>query len=556
MPAPLPQKPVIRKKNRKRNQMLITVGILATLALTLILMLLLSGQGGKVPTEPLPAQVTKGEPKRPLTTEPPFLDAEPAQPSGPTLVDDDGRTLWASPTDGPAILLDYVPPGCDLILHMRPAALLDSKQGYLSLSALGPQGAKLVQQLEEAAGLALVQIDELLIGVRGNQTGSLEAALVIRPNTALSTKAGEIEPPARYRSARTAEHEGVKYRVGSPWCCFAPPFERGALYVVALRPAMQEVLEGGGTAPPLRREIESLVAASDRDRHVTLVTAPSFLFSQGRGLFSGAAEALRDPVFEFLPDTVRAGSLSLHWGDAFYLEARADPAPEITAKRLAALIDSRLGKWSNDLQLAVLDLNPAPHGRRVVAQLPAMTRLLSQYARFGAAHNVAIVNAYLPATAGQNLLAGSELMLAQLSAGAVGSNRTTVTPAPQAVRIAEKLRQPASVSFARDTLEMAVAYLADEIDAPIVILGADLQLEGITKNQSFGMDATEKPAGAILLDILTKANPDKTAIGPTDPKQKLVYVVKQDIQSVETIYVTTRAAALKRGDKIPAVFTK
>ena len=78
---------------------------------------------------------------------------------------------------------------------------------------------------------------------------------------------------------------------------------------------------------------------------------------------------------------------------------------------------------------------------------------------------------------------------------------------------------------------------------PIVIRGADLQLDGITKNQSFGLDERDKPADAILRTILARSNPDG----------KLVYVVRSK-DGVESIEITTRAAAANRGDTLPPGF--
>jgi hypothetical protein len=78
---------------------------------------------------------------------------------------------------------------------------------------------------------------------------------------------------------------------------------------------------------------------------------------------------------------------------------------------------------------------------------------------------------------------------------------------------------------------------------PIEILGKDLELEGITKNQSFGLDESDQPAEAILRTILARSNPDG----------KLIYVFRKN-DGVESIDITTRAAAAKRGDEVPAVF--
>jgi hypothetical protein len=71
------------------------------------------------------------------------------------------------------------------------------------------------------------------------------------------------------------------------------------------------------------------------------------------------------------------------------------------------------------------------------------------------------------------------------------------------------------------------------------IVGPDLQLEGITKNQSFGLDEQDKTAEQILKAVMQKANPDG----------KLVYVVTKQ-NGEEVILITTRAAAQKRGDTL------
>src|SRR3981081_2673729 len=82
----------------------------------------------------------------------------------------------------------------------------------------------------------------------------------------------------------------------------------------------------------------------------------------------------------------------------------------------------------------------------------------------------------------------------------------------------------------------------DDVGIKYEILGGDLQLEGITKNQSFGVDEKDKAAGEILRKIMTLANPDG----------KLVYVIKSaQPGGPQTLFITTRTAASKRGDKLP-----
>jgi hypothetical protein len=51
------------------------------------------------------------------------------------------------------------------------------------------------------------------------------------------------------------------------------------------------------------------------------------------------------------------------------------------------------------------------------------------------------------------------------------------------------------------------------------------------------------------VELLRRANPDKEATGPADPRQKLVYVIQEG-----RIVVTTRSAAVRDGLELPKVF--
>jgi hypothetical protein len=111
------------------------------------------------------------------------------------------------------------------------------------------------------------------------------------------------------------------------------------------------------------------------------------------------------------------------------------------------------------------------------------------------------------------------------------------------------------LQFARDSLEAALEQLSKAIGVEIVILGPDLQADGITRNQQLSMNLENRPAAEILVEILRAANPDKSATGPQDERQKLVYVVKpKSAEGPEAVFVTTRAAAAERGEKLPADF--
>jgi hypothetical protein len=149
--------------------------------------------------------------------------------------------------------------------------------------------------------------------------------------------------------------------------------------------------------------------------------------------------------------------------------------------------------------------------------------------------------------AGELLLTQPRIEAAAASGGAHGAD--------QPLTIEERLERNTSLVFRKETLERALAMLAEDLAIEIAINGADLQLEGITKNQSLGLEIRDRPAREILLEILLRANPDRTAEGPADAKQKLIYVVEaEDSPASGRIIVTTRAAAERRGLNVPAVF--
>jgi len=116
-------------------------------------------------------------------------------------------------------------------------------------------------------------------------------------------------------------------------------------------------------------------------------------------------------------------------------------------------------------------------------------------------------------------------------------------PAPAADKPSaalEALKKPMALAFERNSLEATMRLIAEEIGTPIEIIGTDLQLEGITKNQSFGLDEKRQPAEQLLATILKKANADG----------KLAYVVKpKQPGGPEMIFITTRRGAATRREK-------
>jgi hypothetical protein len=279
----------------------------------------------------------------------------------------------------------------------------------------------------------------------------------------------------------------------------------------------------------------------DEERQVTLFGSPAYLLHDGRPLFAGPLAKLVEPLNAVLGEGTAAAALSLHCGDTFYLELDAIPGRSRVARGEAAALADRIAAVADAVEGYCNTLDPHPYGRKLVMRLPGMVRSLVANLRTAVEGKGVVVNCHLPGQAGHNLALAGELALEQ-SPG-VGGAVVTETLATTSKSAVDRLAKRISLTFQQDTLEKSIQMLAEEIGLPIEILGRDLELEGIPKNHSFGIDEQDQPAEAILGAILARGNPDG----------KLVYVLRSR-DGAESIEITTRAAAAKRGDDLPAMF--
>ena len=497
-------------------------------------------------------------PKTPLpiaATEPPVKPNTAPVPGGvENLIDDDGTTLWASPTSGRPLDLAYLPPGSQIILAVRPADLSKHGEGAKVLAALGPLGQRAIQYLESAMFLRIGDMESLVISCQATSSGEWLTAMVAHVRTPYS-----LEPLTKLSGATTQSHAGKKYLQVGDRAYFVPEEREGRVLVVAPPTLIVDTVELAGAAPPLRRDVERLLAHTDTERQFTVIVAPNFLFSEGQGMFSGPMARMRGPLFWFLGDGLSAAALSMNWDENFFVELVAMPTLDVSPEKMSGELSERVRQMPDLMEDYVLRLDPQPYGRRVVARFPGMVRKLAAYTRSGVEDGAAVLRCYLPATAGHNLVMGAELTSAEVPGAGATATDAPIAKVPvresTSPSVHELLARKTSLSFARDSLEAALEQLSLDIGVEFIIVGPDLQADGITRNQQLAMDIKDKPAGEILVEILRKANPDKTATGPTDLRQKLVYVVKpKSVGEEEAVFVTTRAGAAERGEELPALF--
>ena len=528
-----------------------------------------------------PASVQEDDPDRNDMTAAPQFD----------LVEDDGKSLWTSPTSGSPPPLWHVPAGTQVVMTFQTAALLAREEGAALLTALGPGVDEYRRWIEVATGWSLADIRRLDVMLGEGTDLSDDTALlavVVYPQIPLAQ--GELA--ASWQEDRHAALEGAGFASTSLAFHIAAPDR----IVIARANVIAEMQAGedhspqdtgeppeagaavpaeslGEGEPPSERVEASLAADSpqpppaplppplpelwesvDGDRHCNILFAASYLRSARESLFGQYLSPLREGVDWMFGsgDEVQAGLLSLHFDEQLFAELRIYGVRDVLPRLLARDFHDRIDASPRRLREHLKTLSLHPYSRDVLWDFPEMLRSVSRYTRHDRDGRQGIVRCYLPATAASHLALGIELTMWETAreggAGAPPARREPRT-------LADRLEQRATLSFGKSSLEMALETLAEDVGFRVVILGGDLQLDGITKNQSFGLDMRDRPVREILDAIVQQANPDKTATQLSDDAQKLIYVVKPKYEGGEdAVVITTRARAAERGDVLPPQF--
>lgn len=507
--------------------------------------------------------------KKPPKQEPAEQPTEPkgnaaqAVPDAPPKVRiiDSAELPWASPTEGRPPTLAYLPPGSQLVLLARPREMLASEEGRQFLKALGPRAESALKAAAEAAGSPVGEIESLQagwqVGADASNPDAVIGGYVIRGCGPLPVASDEGVRSRAWGATSTREVDGETLHVSNGLGYWLPKAAADRTLVVGPERQLVEMLtlEGGTAArrtdsedasdwrerieanlPP---ELEDLVGMLDDTRHLTLFGSPNYLFNDGRAAFAGGLAKLIDPVAQFLGSDLHAAALSLHFGRQFYLELDCVPPPGVSPRKFAARLATEAASMPDAVEEYCTALDPHPYGRRLVMRLPRMLAAVAGSLRSGVEGKGTVVNCLLPEHAAHNLVLATDLAIEQSPGALIGPPATP----PVATTAAAALGRTMSLTFPRDTLEKSIQMVSEEIGLPIEILGKDLELEGITKNQSFGLEERNQTADAVLRAILAKSNPDG----------KLIYVIRSR-NGIESIEITTRAAAAKRNDPLPAVF--
>lgn len=472
-----------------------------------------------------------------------------------TLVNDP-RLLYAPPTPadqtvGP-LSLDWFPPGATIFTVMRPSILWGEKRRPITAAVLGNEAVKSLEEMIELSGFPAGQLTQLVAGAYpagGNVKFLYRAVATINLDSPPETwsdplDAGSTESSIEIIQYRLSTNDQIRIaRIGANEFLFGPnELVAGA------------IAKGGASAslPPPTDRISKRIRG---DVDLAIFGGPNFFFSEGRRWLGDLIPNWQDNLRSFFVPDVAAFAIAVHLTDAdVFVETQMLPAGLETPVQLhqrTREILSRLPDIATKQTAIIAD--DAPWSKLTNAY-PAMMSYVLDDLRTGVSDGIVTANAYLPTVA-----ATQWSVAAVLVANAPPKSTGTEIVAAVPKTIDEFLAMKMDVAIAQESLKAAletvrgqvVGSLPADADVPAFeIIGGDLQIDGITQNQQI---RNFNQSGQSLADILTalclSANTDKTASGPSDEKQKLVWVTHEG-----KILITTRAASAAKNYELPAAF--
>ncbi len=447
----------------------------------------------------------------------------------------DNSLPWMPPSEPTRLLFRYLPPGSQLIFSVRPVDFLESKDGQLMLKAGGDGLRQIIVMLERLVKSPLSEIETLQVSWQADENGMPLVAIWAHRSKA-DSQASDVS--AVLDSTSPAE-------VIEGWLRWYPQGETGSDVVIAPPTLMDGLVKASGAESELPRSMRPLRPILDGSRHLTVLGSPHYFVRDGRVLLPAMIMPLLEPIGHMLGDDCPAAAVSMHLDDRTYFELDAVSPAVGSARSLKQHLENDLRKVSEKTEAVISGQDLDVYGRLLVIRLPELLRLWQQNIRVGAeGRDLVVANSYLPEMAAHNIVLAGSLLLEQISANPVGVSVGEATSMNTQESVISRLQKPVTLAFDSDSLETAVEMLSEATGVTIEIAGKDLELQGITKNQSFGLSERGQSGADVLLTILQKSE--------GKPGQ-LVYVFRKDEED-DKVVITTKISAQQRGEQLPEVF--
>ncbi len=523
---------------------------------------------------PIPAVIPSVTGSRPASTRPQPrstpLPPKTTPKTGIEVVSDD-RMLWAPPSAMTATQNETRESTLTATMLLPPGPAALTTFDLQNLAAIGlretfdPEVSPLFEKLQKRIAVPLDDVRLVAMAWFPGRDGVPEIALAVH----LKTPRPLDELTEAWKVAEAQVPGGVTVYAGDEVDADAyyPHFasddaateKQVDAFAVGSIARITQVAEVAGEAVLLPRQLEELWASAQPTDAIAMLAVPNFLIADARTWVDNTAPTLRDWIRSTLTPECAGLLIRVTSADVNAKPAEANSSASYMEIRLAAAsgmdplaLKSKVLGYTQSASLTAEDFLVSrevdPSWRLLASRLPTMWAFTGEQIRSAAIRSEVILNAYLPPKALPQLTLGTLL----------AANTTAMTavagppPTGETLTLEQMLNRPMTVSFGQESLQFAVDTIINEFaaDLPegntapkVEIIGGDLQLMGITQNQQVrNFSKKDVPLRTVLTDLVLGANPDRTATGPNDPKQALIWVVVGEGKDAE-IKVTTREAA-------------
>lgn len=432
---------------------------------------------------------------------------------------------------------------------------------------LAPELQEGLARLEAHLGASWNEIDHLTLAVLPAGDGSVRFSAAVTMKTTAELAAFITRNKIELAKTDDGKSIYVGESEDQPAFYFPPSSNATQIskYAVGSLDAIRDIASNDGAPIVLPRNLAALWEGIGEQPSFALLAAPNFFFADGRSILEQFAIQWREPLKQLLVPDASGVMLRMEYRDSWYGELGLSPGGGVTSLALQAKIQEHLARLPSAAEQFLVNASPHPSWRLLAIRFPAMVRALQSMTRTGVVKGNVHLNFYLPKEAAPNLLLASWLASNTTTAPATGSP-TTVTPSNALTTLEQLIQHKFSIRFGQESLEMAGESIRDQFNASlpagslpleIVLLGGDLELDGITQNQQIRDFLHEDQTLSFVLDdLVRRANPDRTATELSQLAQKLVWVIGADPNNPgkQVVLITTRTQANEKKYTLPAQF--
>lgn len=476
--------------------------------------------------------------------------------------------LWAPPSVPQPISLELLPPGGQMFLTLQPKRLLSTPTSKSLLSAFNDQLSTQFEAIGKRAGVPFEAIERVTIAFFAeNEVLTTCMRVQLAEPRALAALKSAWDSPADEKVESLVlltNAGGDSYFVAQQ-----PLTDAQSVTEFSVGPTdlMRETAEARGAAGPLVSQVEKLWSVSDADADVSLLVAAPFLFSEGKSLLAMAPKRLASRLREMLEGDSRAVLVQTRFEPSWYIEAQLMGTSERESPRLNDLIRQRLAGAAAAVEDWFVSEQPHPYWRPLAIRYPQMLRVLAEQSRFGIERGAAVMNAYLPSEAANNILLST--WVASQDGATLASDmpvESTTASAAKPLTLDEYLARPIKLSFDQEPIESALRLVGEEANANLpagtpqlrfALDGGAFERAGITRNQQLrDFKHVNLPMRDALTAIAKRGNPVTTVKDTREEDQRLIWVVRDDPQQPgkQMISLTTRAEASSNNIPLPVEF--